>query len=141
MSRIRKRIWICSVASVFSALSTRIWTEHAAGLQMAAYTGIIFGLLLLGFGEDRRRKRFWPAVLVAVVLHAGLLVAGRAAFPVRTTFLLWIAAGLEGTVLGMLMVVMMGKSTEMIRVRRPGEPLPPLRRSSPAPVPGGRIGR
>jgi hypothetical protein len=143
MSRIRKRIWVCVLASVFSALSTRIWPEQAAGLQMAAYSGIIFGLLLVGFGQDRRRRRFWPALLITVALHVTLLADGHAFFPVRTTFLLWIAAGVESTVLGMLMVVMLGKSTQLIRHRRPGEPLPvaPLRRRSPAPVPGGRIGR
>ncbi len=60
MNRIKKRVWICALASVFSALSTRIWTEQAAELQMAAYSSIIFGLLLLGFVEDRRARAFGP---------------------------------------------------------------------------------
>ncbi len=78
-----------------------------------------------------------------ILLHGSLLVAAHAAFPVRTTFLLWIAAGVESTMLGMLMVVMMGSSTQMIRPRPPGEPRAPspVRRRSPAMLSGGRAGR
>ena len=132
MTRTKKRIWVCVVASLLSALSTRIWPDDAATLQMGAYSALVLGLLTIGFAEDRRRPRFWPAVLLVLLVHAVLLRAGRTFFPVKTTFLLWIAAGVEGTLLGLLMVWVLGKWHDSVQEKD--------KRRLPR-VSGGRIGR
>ena len=134
MTRTKKRLSVCIGASVFSALSTRIWTDNAGGLQMAAYSALVLGMLWIGFGEDRRRSRFWPAVLLVLALHSGLLYFGSDFFPVKTTFLLWPAAGLEGTLLGLLLIWFLGKWSEAVRQRGAFES---RRRSSR--TSGGRI--
>ena len=142
MRRTKARLWICATGSVFSALSTRIWTDHAAALQMAAYSGIVLGLLFVGFREDRGRPGFRRTALLVVVLHAAALYAAASLFPVRSTFLLWIAAGVEGTMLGLVFVILVGKDPRLMAPRRPGLPRPvePLRRRAIS-VAGGRVGR
>ena len=136
MTRTKKRLWLCAAASLFSALSTRIWTENAAALQMTAYTALVLGMLSIGFGEDQKRERFWPGVWLVLAIHSLLLSTGRGFFPVKTTFLLWPAAGVEGSVLGLLLVSVRGKWPDPAR---PSNDL--RRRRSYSHRAGGRVGR
>ncbi len=142
MTRIKQRVWVCSIATVVSVLGTRIWVENAATVQMLAYSGMVLGLMAIGFREDRWRKGFWWSVLLACALHAALLYAAASVLPFRTTFLLWIGAGLESTLLGMMLVFLLGRSPRLLVERRPGQPRPveALRRRAISAA-GGRVGR
>lgn len=92
------------------------WRSFAGPIQMAMYTAMTVGLVLVGFWSDRRRPRFPIAVCSILAAHCGVLFAIRGIFPFRTVLTIVPLALIEGVLLASLLLKMLeyGRATDDI---------------------------
>ena len=72
--------------ALISVAAAGHWKSFAGPVQMAMYTAMTVGLVLVGFWSDRRRPRFPIAVCSILATHCVVLFALRGVFPFRTIF-------------------------------------------------------
>ena len=83
---------------LIGAVSVGQWPEYARQIQMALYSIIVLGLLLIGFWSDRSRQRFWMGIGLVVLLHSATLISIRSLFPFKTILVVIPIALTEGVI-------------------------------------------
>ena len=78
--------------------------DYAGPIQMAVYTALTVGLVLVGFWSDRRRPRFPVAVCSVLAVHCAVLFAVKGIFPFRTILTIYPLMIIEGTALAALLL-------------------------------------
>jgi hypothetical protein len=101
----KNRIRICAGAlALISAAAAGHWKHLSGPIEMAMYSALTVGLVLVGFWADRRRPRFLIAVCSVLAAHCALLFAIRGIFPFRTILTVYSLAIIEGTALAVLLL-------------------------------------
>lgn len=96
------------VVGLAAAASVGHWPLQAAPIQMALYTALVFGPLLLGMWPDRDRRGFLTGLSLMFLLHAILLYFIRSAFPFRTILVIIPMVVIEGIIMFVLMLKILG---------------------------------
>ena len=96
------------VVGLCGAIAVKQWPAHAVAVQMTFYSTMILGLLLLGLWSDRHRPRYWAAMLLVCLLHGVMLFFARPLFPFRTVLTVVPLALVEGVILFVLMMRLLG---------------------------------
>ena len=96
------------VTGLMGAASIGQWPEYAGQIQMALYSVIVLGLLLIGFWSDRSRQRFWSGIGLVVLLHSALLISIRSLFPFKTILVVIPIAISEGIIAATLFLKTVG---------------------------------
>lgn len=112
MSKKRGRAVLGAVAGLAVLTALGEWPSQAALIQMALYTSFVLVPLFLGLWPGRHRDRFWPGIAAAVALHFVFLYSIRAMFPFSTILTMIPIALIEFTILVVLMLKLLGDSTE-----------------------------
>jgi hypothetical protein len=93
---------------LLGAAAASHWSNFAAPIQMAMYSVMIVGLLLVGVWSDRRRPRFAIAICSMLAVHGIVLFTMRGLFPFRTILVVLPLALIEGTILFILLLKVLG---------------------------------
>ena len=102
-------IGFASIAvGVVGAAAATHWSRFAGPIQMTMYSVMIVGLLLVGIWSDRQRRRFGIAISSMLAIHALVLFAMRGFFPFHTVLVVLPLAFIEGTMLFILMLKVLG---------------------------------
>jgi hypothetical protein len=97
-----------TVTGLLGAASVGRWPGYTTLIQMALYSVIVLGMLLLSFWTDRRQREFWKGIGLVVLLHAGFLILIRSLFPFRTILIVLPMAITEGVVAATLFLRVIG---------------------------------
>jgi sugar phosphate permease len=86
------------------------WKNLAGPIQMAMYSALTVGILLIGVWSDRQRPRFPIAICAMLAAHCLILFAIRSLFPFRTFLVIvpYIFIFMEGILLFILMLKIFG---------------------------------
>lgn len=101
-------LWI--LVGLVGAAAVGAWPSHAAHIQMALFTVLVFGPLAFGTWEDRHRPRFGAWVVLAIILHCGALSLIRSIFPFASILPIIPLVLIECVALFMLMLKLTGQS-------------------------------
>jgi hypothetical protein len=93
---------------LLGAASVGHWPRYASQIQMALYSVIVLGLLLIGFWSDRLRQRFWRGIFVVMLLHSAILISMRSLFPFKTILIVIPIAVMEGVIAATLFLRTVG---------------------------------
>jgi len=85
------------------------WPSHAAPIQIALYTVLVFLPLAFATWGDRRHRRFWTWAAVAVILHCGILYVIRSIFPFGSILTIIPLVLIEFVILFVLMLKLTGQ--------------------------------
>jgi hypothetical protein len=99
---------VLAILGLSGAAASGHWPEHAAPIEMAVYSVIAPGLLLLGLWSDRHRPRFWMGMSSAFVFHGAFLFLIRSYFPFSTIILVLPIAIGEDIALAIFMLKVLG---------------------------------
>jgi hypothetical protein len=102
-------IALVSIAvGVVGAAAANHWSNFAGPIQMTMYSVMIVSLLLVGIWSDKQRPRFGIAICSMLAVHALVLFAMRGFFPFRTVLVVLPFAFIEGTLLFILVLKVLG---------------------------------
>jgi hypothetical protein len=93
-----------ATVGLIGAVAAGHWKNFAAPIQMALYTAMTVGLVLVGFWSDRKRPRFPIAICLMLAAHGAVLFAIRGIFPFRTILAIGPLAIMEGIALAILLL-------------------------------------
>lgn len=96
------------VTGLMGAVFVGQWPEYAVQIQMALYSVLVLGLLVIGFWSDRSRQQFWRGIGLVVLLHLALLISIRSLFPFKTILAVIPIAIAEGVIAGTLFLKIIG---------------------------------
>jgi predicted MFS family arabinose efflux permease len=92
------------IVALVSVTAEGHWKNARGSIQMAMYTALTVGLVLVGFWSDRRRPRFRIAVCSVLVVHCALLFAIKGIFPFHTILTIYPLIIIEATALAALLL-------------------------------------
>ena len=103
-----------AAVGLIGAAAAGYWKNSTGPIQMAVYTAMTVGLVLVGFWSDRRRPRFPIAICSILVAHCVALFAIRGIFPFRTILTIVPLALIEGVLLAglLLKILAYGEATD-----------------------------
>jgi phosphatidylglycerophosphate synthase len=105
----KNTIRTCAVIVGLSGIAAaRHWPEYAALIEILLYSMIILGVLLSSFWSDRRRSGFWTGMSIVFLLHGVVLFFIHSYFPFRTILTVVPILLVEGIVVIIIMVKVLG---------------------------------
>ena len=91
-----------------AAAAEDIWPGHVALTQMAFFSMMSLGVVILGLWSDLGRPKYSVALGTVVAIHALFLFAIRSVFPFSTVLIVIPIALLEAVILYTIMLKILG---------------------------------